>query len=85
MLIPLLRAQAQNAPAAPNTVRLEHDLKATMTENIRSSQAEDLEAMMKTIHSRSPLYESTKRQIGQILRQEPGAEVRPALAEVHRR
>lgn len=64
--VPLLRALAQDVPQPKTTARTEYDIKSTMTENIRSTQAEDLEAMMKTIHPKSPLYETTRRQVAQV-------------------
>jgi hypothetical protein len=57
---------AQDAPASKNPARVEYDLKSTMTENIRSTQAEDVDAMMKTLHSGSPVYETTRRSVSQI-------------------
>jgi hypothetical protein len=66
IVVPLLGALAQDEPAVGSAARLEYDLRAIMTENIRSTQAEDLESMMKTFHSQSPLYDSTRRQVSQI-------------------
>ncbi len=66
IVVPLLRTLAQDTPASRSAVRIAYDLRAAMTENIRSTQAEDIEAMMHTIHSKSPLYEPTRRQVSQI-------------------
>jgi len=57
---------AQEAPATKGRSDIEAQIKSTVVENIRSTQAEDVDAMMKTIHSESPLYESTKKQVAQI-------------------
>ncbi|MGC8644082.1 MAG: hypothetical protein ACP5XB_29835 [Isosphaeraceae bacterium] len=66
IVVPLLRALAQEGPASRTAARIAYDLRATITENIRSTQAEDLEAMMKTIHSKSPLSQPTRQQVSQI-------------------
>jgi hypothetical protein len=57
---------AQTAPATKASSGIEAEIKRTVLENIRSTQAEDVDAMMKTIHSRSPMYETTKKQVAQI-------------------
>ena len=57
---------AQSAPATKPSAGIEAEIKSTVLENIRSTQAEDVDAMMKTIHSRSPMYETTKKQVAQI-------------------
>ena len=57
---------AQEAPATKGRSEIEAQIKSTVLENIRSTQAEDVDAMMKTIHSESPMYESTKKQVTQI-------------------
>ena len=57
---------AQEAPATEGRSDIEAQIKSTVLENIRSTQAEDVDAMMKTIHSKSPMYETTKKQVGQI-------------------
>ncbi len=36
------------------------EIEAVVMENLRATQAEDLEAMLNTIHSESPLYPQTK-------------------------
>jgi hypothetical protein len=59
-------SQAQTAPAAKAASGIEVEIKNTVLENIRSTQAEDVDAMMKTIHSRSPMYDTTKKQVAQI-------------------
>jgi hypothetical protein len=41
-------------------------LKKLVAENIRSTQAEDVDAMMKTVHSQSPVFASTRQQVSQI-------------------
>lgn len=48
---------------------LEEELRKTVTANIESTQAENLPAMMQTIHSRSPLFDATKQQVSQIFGQ----------------
>ena len=57
---------AQDAPASRSPAGIEHDLKSTMTENIRATEAEDLVAMMKTIHLNSPVYNSTRQAVSQV-------------------
>ena len=37
-----------------------------MEQNIRGAEAEDVDAMMKTIHSGSPLYQTTRQQVAQV-------------------
>lgn len=57
---------AQTTPARKASSDIEAQIKSTVLENLRSTQAEDVEAMMKTIHSDSPLYQQTKDQITKI-------------------
>ena len=63
---PGLDGVAQEAQPAKSSSRIEYDLKSTMTENVRSTQAEDLEAMMKTLHPQSPVYETTRQSVSQV-------------------
>ena len=51
---------------APVSAAIEAELRKTMTANISTTQAEDLDAMMRTIHSGSPLYQQTRQQVSQI-------------------
>ncbi len=59
-------SQAQTAPAAKAASGIEAEIKNTVLENIHSTQAEDVDAMMKTIHFKSPMYDTTKKQVAQI-------------------
>ena len=45
---------------------METELRKTMQENIRSTEAENLDSMMRTIHSGSPLFQQTRQQVSQI-------------------
>ncbi len=58
------RAQETSRGAEPQTV--ESELKEAMLANIKATAAEDLAATMKTIHSNSPLYQTTRRQLTQV-------------------
>jgi hypothetical protein len=59
-------APAHQSPDRKAVPALETELKKTVEQNIRSTEAEDLDAMMKTIHSGSPLYRTTRQQVSQI-------------------
>jgi hypothetical protein len=59
-------APAQEGQASRSPAGIEGELKATVAENVRSTEAEDIEAMMKTIHSKSPSYQSTRQQLSQV-------------------
>jgi len=57
---------AQEKEATGSTNDIEAQLKHAMLENIKGTEAEDVEATMKTIHSKSPLYQASRRQLSQI-------------------
>ena len=59
-------SQAQEAPATNGVSDIEAQIKRTVLENIRGTQAEDVDTMMRTIHSNSPMYDTTKNQVTQI-------------------
>jgi hypothetical protein len=59
-------APAQQAAAKKAAPAIEGDLRKTMQQNIRSTEAEDLDSMMRTIHSGSPLFQQTRQQVSQI-------------------
>lgn len=61
-----MAAPAQQAPAKKASPALEAEIRKTMQENIRSTEAEDLDSMMRTIHSGSPLFQQTRQQVAQI-------------------
>ena len=61
-----MAAPAQQAPAKKASPAMETELRKTMQENIRSTEAEDLDSMMRTIHSGSPLFQQTRQQVSQI-------------------
>ncbi len=45
---------------------VETEIKKTYDDNLKASQDEDLEATLKTIHSKSPVFGSTKQALSQI-------------------
>ncbi len=57
---------AQERKPAETAKGIEAQLKDAMLENIKSTEAEDVDATMKTIHSRSPFYQASKKQVSQI-------------------
>jgi hypothetical protein len=59
-------ALAQEKTAAKSTSGVEAQLRDVMMENIKSTQAEDADATMKTIHSKSPVYQASKKQVSQL-------------------
>jgi hypothetical protein len=59
-------APAQQVPARKVVPTVEAELRRTLEQNMRGAEAEDLDAMMKTIHSGSPLYQTTRQQVSQI-------------------
>ena len=59
-------ALAQEKTAAEGAKGIEAQLKDAMMENIKSTEAEDVDGTMKTIHSKSPLYQATRKQVSQI-------------------
>ena len=59
-------ALAQEKTAAESAKGIEAQLKDAMMENIKSTEAEDVDGTMKTIHSKSPLYQATRKQVSQI-------------------
>lgn len=59
-------ALAQEKSEAKGSTGVEAQLKDAMMENIKSTQAEDADATMKTIHSKSPVYQASKKQVSQI-------------------
>jgi hypothetical protein len=61
-----LRLLAQEDKPAESAKDIEAQLKKAVLENIKSTEAEDVEATMKTIHSRSPLYQASRKQLSQI-------------------
>jgi hypothetical protein len=63
---PRASAPAQQASARKAFPALETELRKTVEQNIRSTEAEDIDAMMKTIHSGSPLYQTTRQQVSQL-------------------
>jgi hypothetical protein len=65
-VLPRATGLAQETAKSKSGGGIEGELRKLMTENIRSTQTEDLEAMMKTIHSNSPVYESTRQSVSQV-------------------
>ena len=61
---PQALAQEKKSPKASKAI--EAQLKDAMMENIKSTEAEDIDATMKTIHPKSPLYQATKKQLSLI-------------------
>ena len=61
---PWIRAQEKTVLESAKDV--ESQLKDAMLENIKSTEAEDIEGTMKTVHSKSPLYQATKKQLSQL-------------------
>ena len=61
---PCVLAQEKTVLESPKAI--ESQLKNTMVENIKSTEAEDIEGTMKTVHSKSPLYQATKKQLTQL-------------------
>ncbi len=59
-------ALAQEKTAAESDNGIEAQLKEAMLENIKSTEAENVEGTMKTIHSKSPLYKDTRKQLSLI-------------------
>jgi hypothetical protein len=59
-------APAQQVPTRKAAPTVEAELRRTMEQNIRGAEAEDVDAMMKTIHSGSPLYQTTRQQVAQV-------------------
>ncbi len=57
-------AQEKNAPDSARGI--ESQLKEVMLENIKSTEAEDVDGTMKTVHSKSPLYQATRKQLAQL-------------------
>ena len=56
----------QDQPKAPSHAEVEAAIKAVMSENMKKSEEEDLDGVMKTIHSKSPLFVPTRQQLSQI-------------------
>jgi hypothetical protein len=46
---------------------IEAQHKDAMMENIKSTEAEDVDGTMKTIHSKLPLYQAARKQVSQII------------------
>ncbi len=65
-------AVAQEKTAAESDRGIEAQLKDVMLENIKSNEAEDVAATMKTIHTKSPLYQGTRKQLSQLFSKHPG-------------
>ncbi len=59
-------ALAQEKTAAESDKGIEAQLKDVMLENIKCTEAEDVDGTMKTIHSKSPQYQSVRKQISQM-------------------
>jgi hypothetical protein len=59
-------AFAQEKKPTETAKSVETQLTEAMLANIKSTEAEDIDATMKTIHSRSPLYQASKKQVSQI-------------------
>jgi len=57
---------AQEKTAADTDKGIEAQLKDTMLENIKSTEAEDVDGTMKTVHSKSPQYQQVKKQLSQM-------------------
>ena len=57
-------AQEKNAP--DNAREIESKLKEVMLENIKGTEAEDVDGTMKTVHSKSPLFQATRKQLSQL-------------------
>ena len=45
---------------------VENEIKAVVIENIKATQAEDVTATLKTVHTMSPVYSGTKKMLDQI-------------------
>jgi hypothetical protein len=59
-------ALAQEKKAVESAKDIEAQLKDAMMENIKSTEAEDINATLKTIHSKSPLYQASRKQVSQM-------------------
>ena len=57
---------AQEKAAKTSHSAVESQLKEVMLDNIKSTEAEDIEGTMKTVHSKSPLYQATRKQLSQL-------------------
>jgi hypothetical protein len=65
-LVPPVSASAQQVLTKKGAPAIEAELRRTIEQNIRGAEAEDVDAMMKTIHSGSPLYQTTRQQVSQF-------------------
>jgi len=65
-------AFAQEKTAAESDKGIEVELKDVMLENIQRTQAEDLDGTMKTIHSQSPFYQPSRKQLSQTFAKHRG-------------
>ncbi len=65
-------ALAQEKTADESDRGIEARLKDVMLENIKSTEAENLVGTMKTIHTKSPLYQPTRKQLSQLFSKHPG-------------
>src|SRR4051794_9536288 len=61
-----MAGRAQQAPAKKASPAMETELRNTMQANIRSAEAENLDSMMRTIHSGAPLFQQTRQQMSQV-------------------
>jgi hypothetical protein len=66
LIVTPVSAPAQQVPARKAAPTVEAELRRTLEQNMRSAEAEDVDAMMKTIHSGSPLYQTTRQQVAQV-------------------
>jgi hypothetical protein len=66
LIVTPVSAPAQQVPARKAAPTVDAELRRTLEQNMRSAEAEDVDAMMKTIHSGSPLYQTTRQQVSQI-------------------
>ena len=65
-------ALAQEKTPAESDKGIEAQLKDVMLENIKCTEAEDLDGTMKTIHTKSLLYQPTRKQLSQLFSKHPG-------------
>ena len=50
-------------PRTKTAKAIENELKTAMMENIKNTESEDVDGTMQTIHSKSPLYQATRKQL----------------------
>ncbi len=65
-------ARAQEKATAETSKDIETQLKETMLDNIKSTEAEDMHGTMATIHTKSPFYQATRKQLSQLFGKQRG-------------